>query len=300
MRHLSIMEEMDNNLDDEIRLWQEKLFKRSIRRTRKLAKIESHAGNTANRQCLEISAGDGVISAHLRSLGGSWKTAVSTKSAADSIGYCNSEEIILIDNGKLPFDEQAFDMVVIVDALKGIAADQDFIRECHRVLKTDGWVIISEESRRTFSVTALLQRAFSVSPIAKGQKRNGYTGSELYTILKDGFDVPETTFYSNGLLECAATIGEYAQKLITHDHYWMVGEKAGQEELYRYQRVHTLAGIAYPLLWILSKLEFLPGHKLLVKSRRRPWRPRRQPKLIDGRSIAEAAINTKIGTAAPF
>jgi len=294
------MKEMDTNLDAEVRLWQEKLFKRSIRRARKLSKIESLVGNTGNLQCLEISSGDGIISAHLRSLGGSWKTAVSTKNAADSIGYCMSEKILLIDNGKLPFEDQAFDQVVIVDALKGIAADHDFIRECHRVLKSDGRVVISEEYRRPISITALLQRIFEVSPVAKGQKRNGYTSSELYNILKDGFDVPETISYSNGLLESAATIGEFAQKLITHDHYWMVREKAGQEELYSYRKVHTLAGIAYPLLWILSTLEFLPGHKLLVKSRRRPWRPRTTPKLIDGRSIAEAAINTKIGTAAPF
>jgi len=294
------MEEMDTNLDAEIRLWQEKLFKRSIRRARKLGKIESLAGNTNNLQCLEVSSGDGMISAHLRSLGGSWKTAVSTKNAANSIGYGTGEKIVLIENGKLPFDDHTFAMVVIVDALKGIAADHDFIRECHRVLKPDGWVIISEECRRPVSVTALLQRLFGVSPVAKGEKRNGYTGSELYNILKDGFDVPETILYSNGLLESAAALGESIQKLIIPEHYWMIREKAGQEELYRYRRLHALAGIAYPLLWILSKLEFLPGHKLLVKSRRRHWRPRTTPKLVDGRSIAEAAINTKIGTAAPF
>jgi len=191
-------------------------------------------------------------------------------------------------------------MVVIVDALKGIAADRDFIRECHRVLKPDGWVIISEECRRPISFTALLQHMFGITPVAKGLKRNGYTGSELYNILKDGFDVPETILYSNGLLESATAIGEFVQKLILPERYWMVREKAGQDELYRYRRIYSLAGIAYPLLWILSKLEFLPGHKLLVKSRRRLWRPRTTPMLVDGRSIAEAAINTKIGTAAPF
>ncbi|MEA2069008.1 MAG: hypothetical protein U9P12_07400, partial [Verrucomicrobiota bacterium] len=115
-----------------------------------------------------------------------------------------------------------------------------------------------------------------------------------------GYDVPETVVYSNGLLESASTIGEYVQKLIIGDRYWMVHDKVAQDLLYRYRRIHGFAGFAYPLLWLLSKLEFLPGHKLLVKSRRRHWRPRIQPKLIDGRSIAEAAINTKIGTAAPF
>ncbi len=294
------MKEMDTNLDAEVRLWQEKLFKRSVRRARKLARIEGLVGNTGNLQCLEISSGDGLISAHLRSLGGSWKTAASTERAADSIGYSINEKIVLIENGKLPFADNTFNMVVIVDALKGIAADHDFIRECHRILKPDSWVVISEEYRRPIGLVALLHRVFNLSPVARGAKRNGYTSTELYNILKDGFDVPETTCYSNGLLESAATLGEFAQKLILPEHYWMIREKAGQEELYRYRRLHALAGIAYPLLWILAQLDFLPGHRLLVKSRRRPWRPRTQPKLIDGRSIAEAAINTKIGTAAPF
>ncbi|MBT8042045.1 MAG: hypothetical protein KJN98_02650, partial [Pontiella sp.] len=124
--------------------------------------------------------------------------------------------------------------------------------------------------------------------------------SELFSILKDGFDVPETIVYSNGLLETAATIGEFIQKKITHDRYWMVGEKIGQHELYRFRKLHQFATATYPLLWIFSKMEFIPGHQMIVKSRRRHWRPRLQPKLIDGRSIAEAAINTKIGTAAPF
>ena len=291
---------MDNNLDEEIRLWQEKLFKQSIRRTRKLQRIETLTGNAATLQCLEISSGDGAISSHLRSLGGSWKTAVSTPAAAESISSSRNDMTTLIDNGKLPFEDHSLDRVIIVDALKGIAADQDFICECHRVLKTDGWVIISEEYRKPISCTALLQRIFSVSPVARGLKRNGYTESELYHILKDGFDVPETIIYSNGLFECALAIGDAIQKLILPEHYWMVRSKTGQDELYRYQRLSTLNLFGFPLFWILSKFEFLPRHKMLIKSRRRHWRPRQQPKLIDGRSIAEAAINTKIGTAAPF
>lgn len=294
------MKEMDTNLDDEIRLWQEKLLKCSIRRTRKLSTIVNMVGNTSGLQCLEISAGDGVISTHLRALGGSWKTAVSTNSAADSIGYDINEKITHLENAELPFEDNVFDMVVISDALKGIAADHDFIRECHRVLKSDGWVVISEDFRRSIGIVSLLQRLFGVSPVARGQKRNGYTNHELYNILKDGFDVPETILYSNGLLEAAATVGEAIEKLIIPQRYWMISKKAGQEELYRYRRLHALASLTYPIFWILSLLDFLPGHKLVVKSRRRPWRPRLQPKLVDGRSIAEAAINTKIGTAAPF
>lgn len=291
---------MDINLDAEIRIWQEKLFARSIRRQRKLDRITELTGKTTNLHCLEISAGDGIISASLRALGGSWKTAVATEAAAVSLGYSISEAVTLIDNGKLPFEDQAFDRVVIVDALKRITNDYDFIHECHRVLKNDGWVIISESRRVPVSLVALLQRAFDISPIAKGQRRNGYKVGELFSILKDGFDVPETITYSNGLLESATAIGEFVQTRLLQDYYWLVKKKAEKDLLYRYRRLHSMAGLTYPLLWIFSKMEFLPGHQLLVKSRRRHWRPRLQPKLIDGRSIAEAAINTKIGTAAPF
>lgn len=288
------------NLDEEVRIWQDRLFARSIRRQCKLDRIAALTGKTSNLQCLEISSGDGIISNHLRSLGGSWKTAVTTKTAADSLTYSLKENVTLIDNCKLPVEDGSFDRVIIIDALKGIHADYDFVRECHRVLKNDGWVIISETRRVTFSLVALLQRMLNVSPLAKGQRRNGYKVNELFNILKDGFDVPETITYSNGLLESAATIGEFVQTRLLQDYYWLVKKNTEKDLLYRYRRLHSLAGIFYPLLWLFSKMEFLPGHQMLVKSRRRHWRPRLQPKLIDGRSIAEAAINTKIGTAAPF
>ena len=61
-----------------------------------------------------------------------------------------------------------------------------------------------------------------------------------------------------------------------------------------------IAKFTYPIYWFFSFFNFFPRQEMLLKSRRRKWRPRRQPKLIDGRSIAEATINTKIGSAAPF
>ena len=291
---------MDNNLVPEIRQWQEKLFARSIPRRRRMRAMEELIGNTAGSQCLEISAGDGVVSLRLRTLGGSWKTAATSPEAAASLSYAIGENTFPIVEAKLPFEDQSFDLVVVADALREIGPDRDFVRECHRVLKPSGWVVVSELFRRPLSPAALLRRLFGVAPIRQGARRNGYRTGDLFSILKDGFDVPETIAYSNGLLEAAAAIGELAQKLALQGPCWRVPENAGQALLYHYRHLHSLAGFAYPLAWPLSTLEFLPGHRLLVKSRHRPWRPRNQPRLVDGRSIAEATINTKIGTAAPF
>lgn len=295
-----IMKEMDTNLDAEIRTWQEKLFNASIRRKRKLQRITELVGNTAGLHCLEISSGDGCISAQLRSLGGRWKTAAATEEEAASLRCFIPEKITVLQDGRLPFEKSEFDAVIIVDALRGIAADRDFIQECHRVLKDGGSVIISEESRPPINCTALLRRLLGVSPVARGLPRNGYSNSELYNILKDGFDVPAADRYSNGLLETVCAIGEAVQQLVLPAPYWLIRSQAGQETLYRYRRLYTLLRTARPLLWLAAQCEFLPSHRLVIKSRRRPWRPRLQPRLVDGRSIAEAAINTKIGTAAPF
>lgn len=294
------MKEMDRNLEGEIRRWQEKLFTRSVRRTQQRKHLEALIGNTHQLQCLEVSAGDGVLSTSFRSHGGSWSTVATAQEAADSVGIFLPETIALIEQDTFPFNNDTFDMVVLVDTLKDVEKDRAFIRECHRIIKPNGWVIISEERRRVVSVTAGVRALCGVSSARKGHRRSGYTDKELYTLLKEGFDVPSTLQYSNGWFESAMAVGEAVQKWMAPAPYWRVPKQTGQSDLYRYQKLYTLAGILFPFAWLLAKLDFLPGHKLLVKSRSRPWRTRDQPKLVDGRSIAEATINTKIGTAAPF
>ncbi|WP_372795657.1 class I SAM-dependent methyltransferase [Pontiella sp.] len=291
---------MTDSLDTEIRNWQGKLLGRSVRRTRKCKRILDALGQVSSFQCLEISEGDGSISMKLRALGGSWKTAVPTREASDSLKHSLSENIGFIHEGKLPYEDNTFDRLVIVDALKYIEDDYGFIHECHRVLRSDAWVVISETKRAPLSLTGLLQKLFGLGPATRGARRKGYRAAELFDRLKDGFDVPETIAYSNGLLESASTLGEVIQKSILPVPCWMIREAVTPDEIKRYQSLYNLGGLFYPLAQLLALFEFIPGHKFLVRSRRRHWRPRLQPKLIDGRSIAEAAINTKIGTAAPF
>ena len=295
------MRENPTNLNSELRLWQEKLLSRSIRRTRKLERMLELVGTTLNLQCLEISAGDGIVSSKLRAQGGSWKSLCTGKAARDSLGVFLSDSIAVLENdGKLPFENNTFDRLVIVDALKYITNDYEFLHECHRVLKNDGWVIISETRRAPTSLVALMQKLLGTAPVSSGAVRNGYKESELFDKLKDGFDVPATIAYSNCLLEAASAFGEAMQRSLLGGPCWLVKTEPGPQELKRYSQIYSLGSAFYPLHWLLSLLEFLPGHKLLIKSRRRLWRPRLSPKLVDGRSIAEAAINTKIGTAAPF
>ena len=300
------MKAMDENLRNEMIRWQEKLFRYSIRRQVRLRKIGELLGVTTGRTCLEITAGDGVISSRLREGGGRWKTLVLSTRVKAALDWFFDEPVDVLQGNLIPEADGTFDVVVIVDALERVRDDYAFIRECHRVLKPDGRLVITAARKMMFFPgERVLRFLLGLSWRARGLERSGYSGGEFFEVLKDGFDVPETDSYSTGFLEIPGVLCEAAANQLVGDVYTLPPETAGPETFYHYTRINTLASLVYPLMWVLAQLDekvffFLPGHNIAAKTKRRVWRVRKQPVLIDGRSIAEAAINTKIGTAAPF
>ena len=289
---------MDIDLSEEVVRWQEKLFSRSVRRQLRLRKIKELLGSVAGQRCLEICNGDGVISSRLRAEGGTWLTRVSDEAALTSLRYFVQEETGILQDGTLDLPDQSIDAVVVVDMLERMGNDREFIRECHRVLKPDGRLIIGVTRR---GVCGLLNPSWR----KRGLVRAGYTAPEFFDVLKDGFDVPETISYSTGLVEGPSRFFSAIAAKLVGGPYNMPSAGAGTEEFYHYTKLYALGSIVYPLIWILSQVDLLlmvvlPGRNLAAKTKRRVWRERRTPILLDGRSIAEAALNTKIGSAAPF
>ena len=107
------MSETNIQLDDECRRWQQKLFNGSLRRKVKLKRIQSLLGNTTQLNCLEISAGDGLISQTLRQHGGSWSTlAINENAATSSPNFMLHPSLHMLL--KTPFPDGHFDLLVIV------------------------------------------------------------------------------------------------------------------------------------------------------------------------------------------
>ena len=287
-------------IKSEIIKWQIKIFKSSLRRRRKLSKIQYHLGKINGLKILEVSAGDAALSHILKKNSTDWQTIAINDSAAKSLNYFYKEKIYSVQENHLPYNDGEFDLLILVDSLKNITDDYEFLQECHRVINNEGWVLISERRTRPISFVTLFQHLFKTAPDNLGCARNGYTTDQLYRVLKDGFDVPEISCYSNTLLEVNAVFGDVFQRSLFQLPTWIKSGDNTKEDLYKYQTLYNFARFTFPIIWISSLFNFLPKHEMIIKSRRRRWSPRRQPKLIDGRSIAEAAINTRIGTAAPF
>ncbi len=292
------MKEMDKNISSEVVRWQEKLFQRSVRRQMRLRKLKELLGAVSNQHCLEICEGDGVISSQLRAEGGSWTTFVPSAEAQTSLNYFVKNNTQVLQNETIDAPDHSFDAVVVVDALERMRDDRAFIKECHRVLKTDGRLIISVARRGIFG---FMKPGWK----RKGLARSGYSSTEFFDVLKNGFDVPETISYSTCCVELPGLLCEGIANKLAGGAYNMPPADADTEAFYHYTKLYALGTLIYPLMWLLSKLEvvllfIMPGQHLVAKTKRRVWSERRTPILIDGRSIAEAALNTKIGTAAAF
>jgi SAM-dependent methyltransferase len=292
------MNAMDVNLSNEVVRWQERLFQRSVRRRMRFQQIRKLLGAVSGQRCLEISAGDGVLSRHLHAERGEWTTIALNEQAQTSLNWFHEEVSVLPEETTIDAPDQSFDAVVLVDVLERIQDDYSFIHECHRVLKTDGRLVISVARRGFFGFLDGSWRK-------RGRVRPGYTGTEFFDVLKDGFDVPETVSYATALVEIPGRICEAIANAMTGGAYTMPPSNADTEAFYHYRKLYALGTLVYPVMWILEQLDQLllmvfRGRNLAAKTKRRVWRERRTPVLVDGRSIAEAALNTKIGTAAPF
>ncbi len=300
------MKAMDQNLSNEVLRWQEKLFKRSVRRQARLRRVKHLLGITSNQHCLEVTAGDGIISQQLRLDGGTWTTLVTNHDAQDSLAYFVKDGVQVLENGTINAPDHTFDAVVIIDALERVRDDYEFIRECHRVLKPDGRLVITAARKLAFCFGGCPLRALlGQSWKRRGMERVGYTSHEFFNVLKDGFDVPETASYSSCCVEMPGLLCEAAANKRVGGLYNMPPPNTDTEQFYHYTKLLAFGTLVYPLMWLFSKIDkslsfILPGHNIVAKTKRRVWRARRAPVLIDGRSIAEAALNTKIGTAAPF
>ncbi len=300
------MKAMDDNLRNEVVRWQEKLFSRSIRRQVRLQKLKELLSVTSSQTCLEITAGDGIISAKLHENGGSWTTLATGPEAKTALEYFLDEEVSVLQGSTIDAPDQSYDAVILIDALERIRDDYAFIKECHRVLRPDGRLVINTARKMPFCFGGCpLRSLLGLSWKARELERPGYTAHEFFDVLKAGFDVPETDSYSTCCVEVPGLLGEAVANKLLRGSYTLPGEEAGTEEFYHYTKLYALGSLGYPIMWLLSKLDelllfVLPGHNMAAKTKRRVWRARRTPVLMDGRSIAEAAINTKIGTAAPF
>lgn len=258
-------------------------FRHSVPLRMRLHETIKIAGSTEGLTCLDVGSPNGALSAFLRKQGGRWHSAALTAEAEASLQAAIEDNVHGLTDRTMPFKRKSFDLVVIFDGLEGFHADEDFIEECHRILKPDGRLIVNVHHEKPVSLVrgvCSMLRAIRESP---GLVYAGYSESQLFSILKHGFDVHTMRSYSRFFVEFIDCLVTFALDGIPRDL---------PESTRAVRRVYTIAS---PLYWLASQLDFLifftRGHSLVATAQRRAWRPRNAPILVDGRSITEAVLS---------
>jgi 2-polyprenyl-3-methyl-5-hydroxy-6-metoxy-1,4-benzoquinol methylase len=291
---------LSNNTD-----WHMRLFRRSLLKQAKWRRIERLLPDMQGKTGLDIGADNGVISLLLRERGGEWSSADADPGAVESIRQLVGERVVLIEDGRLPFGDEAFDCVVIVDMLEHVEDDLAFVKECHRVLKPAGRLIVNVPHVKRFSLIRGLRNLLGLSDADHGHLRPGYRQQQLFGMLKDGFDVEHAETYSRFMVELLDSFMRFAAKHSGGGERGAVkGVIVDRERFRKMEKMFKIYSALYPFFWLAAQIDrlffFTSGYYLVARARRRLWIPRRIPVLRDGRSIADAALNTKIGSANPY
>jgi SAM-dependent methyltransferase len=297
---------MNEHLDpDSSAAWQVRLFKKSLTKQAKFKTLQRELSPTEGKVCLDVGGDNGVIPYMLRRNGGRWISAdSSTKALASMRDLFGEEQVVQIEGAELPFEDKIFDTIVVIDYLEHVRDDALFLKECHRCLKSNGELLIHVPHVKSFSVIRGLRQLLKLTDEKQGHVRPGYRLSDLHTISKNGFDIVESQPYSGFCVEFIDTWLQVAAGSGT-SHSTSPSESKGlvldQQELRKFAKLYRIHSILYPFQKIANALDslfqFTNNHHLVIKAKPRPWTERRGVQMRDGRSIADATINTRIGSA---
>jgi len=262
---------------------QGRIFKKSLPLQIKMHETLRSLGSTEGEVCLDIGADNGMMSYHLRKRGGAWDSVVTSAGSAAAVREVVKDHVHVLEQRELPFKEKTFDAVVILGHLEDLAADDAFIEECHRVLKTDGRLVLNVSHAKDFSLINFLRTVLGLTPEKLGMVRPGYSESDLFRILKNGFNVHHMRSHSRFFVAFTDTMAQFLLGRARR-----AGEGTEKKRLATYSLFSVLYWLSFQLDMLLF---FTRGHHLIALAKRRAWRPRNAPVLVDGRSISEAVLS---------
>lgn len=262
------------------------LFRASLPQRICCQEILRAIGEVDGLACLDVALGSGAISRFLRKHGGKWSTAVADRDSLETVRSLVGDSVEAIGEGNaLPFKKKTFDIVVLGPYLEKVSEDLAFVEECHKLLKPDGRLILVVSRQKPFSMMTPIRSLLGLTSVRLNPVRSGYTESQLFNILKHGFDVVGVRSYSRFFVE-------FIDAIVRSVSLRMERGEAPGVAMRKRLRVY---GVARPFYWVADQMDlalFLTrGHYMIAVAKRRAWRPRNAPILVDGRSISEAVLS---------
>jgi 2-polyprenyl-3-methyl-5-hydroxy-6-metoxy-1,4-benzoquinol methylase len=273
---VSMADNQVEEVQDQLKMYQNNLVLQVA-----LQEIKRALGPLMGHNCLNIGDIGGVFGSALRKHGGTWSSIASNdkeaKLASDFIG----EEVYVLDDNEIPFADKAFDLVILINSLEEVDADGDLIAECHRVLKSNGYLVVVTGHLKKYTVIYQLQRILGSSYENAGMVRGGYSEKDIFVLLKDGFDMSNFKTYSRFFVNIVDAFTRSSIGRID-DSYSL------KNAVERYRK----ASLWYRIAYQLDLLQFMfKGFSMICTAKKREWVPRNKPILTYNRSLGESVIS---------
>jgi SAM-dependent methyltransferase len=251
------------------------LGRRSVLKQAKIREVGRAVGCVDGLVCLDLGGDNGVVSAALRTRGGRWASADLGHRNVAAIREVVGGDVRAIEGSDLPFDSASFDVVVIADLLEHLEDDRQLVRECARILRPGGRLVINVPHVKPWSIINTIRHAIGLTDAWHGHVRPGYTRKTLDAVLSPHFLIEGVRTYSrafsetidllmNGVFEAL----KRRQGLAAHN---VKGPVVSGEEIMRHAGAFRWLGIAYPFLrafsWLDAVLPLQSGYKLIVRAR---------------------------------
>jgi SAM-dependent methyltransferase len=249
------------------------LFSKSVLKQAKYRQIVSLLGDTAGLACLDVGGDNGVVSFLLRKRGGEWHSADLDPGTVESIRQLVGENVEQIDGGRTPYPDGRFDRIVIIDFLEHIPGDREFAAELRRILRPEGELIVNVPHRKPRSWLNRIRHAIGLTDAWHGHLRPGYSREELEETLSPHFAIREARTYSGTFSEIVDTVLTWSLEFLKHRSGASPSRKGTvvtSSDLAKHRLKFRLLSIAYPFLWLFSRLDRLlflqEGYKLIVRA----------------------------------
>mgnify|MGYP003800050071 CR=1 FL=1 len=220
---------------------------------------------------LDIGFTNAGVSQLLRQTGGYWVTVEPNATCRTLVAPVLGEDTVFRSgaSGELPFEDKQFDAVVMAHGvLPGGEAAGAIIRECHRVLKTGGVFLFTVEYRKLFGLAEVLNRQRMVSGAGEC-----YSESEVFQLLKDGFDVLGFRF------SCRFWVQMVRQ--------WVDRRRESGIRGATNAWLRILYGVA---LLLDVFLFWTRGHQMTVCGRRKGWREKHSRVLAESTPVSDSML----------
>lgn len=257
-------------------VWGIALFNKSVLKQAKFRQIVARLDDPAGKRGLDIGADNGVISYLLRQRGGHWHSADLDERTVRSIQQLVGTDVHQIDGGVTPFEDGAFDQIVIVDFLEHIPDDRAFAQELARITRPGGQVIINVPHLKPGSMVNRLRNAIGLTDEWHGHLRPGYTLEGLRQLLAPAFLIEESATYSGAFSELIDTALNGLYLRLQRQNAGARSSKGTvitEGDVRKHRKQFMLLSALYPLIWGVAKLDallfFTPGYKLILSARRR-------------------------------